>query len=316
MRRYVFVAVGLFAIYLPSARAAEQVKIGAFVTRLSDINAATDSFSTVVDVWTISRAPSPKDVNQLHPIQTLRLGDTRSPPPKFDEEFNGGIAWGSIEFDATLNQKLDVRHFPFDRHTLRIRIVETDWSAKNLVYVADSAETRIDPRLTVPGWRITGCRIETHIVPYATRFGNPASAGNKSIWPEAWVLIDVRRNGLGVFFKMVIVAYISFALMILSFLMDATHFSSRVSMLVGSLFATVVNMRGSEAVLGRTDDFTLVDQIHLLVTFFILISAIIGFATLSSTDTRAKTIGRWTAIVSVVLFLIANAILIGTALRA
>jgi hypothetical protein len=316
MYRYFAVAAGIVVLCSSAVNAAEQVKIGAFVTRLSDIDAATDSFSTVVDIWTVSRAPTPKDINQIHPILSLRLGDTRSPPPKPDEEVQGGIVWGTNEFDATLNQKLDVRHFPFDRHTLRIRIVETDWSAKNLVYVADSAETRINPGLTVPGWEVTGCRIETHVVPLATRFGNPASADMTSTWPQAWILIDVRRNGVGVFAKIVLVAYISFALVMLSFLMDATHFNTRVSILVGSLFATVVNMRGSEAVLGRTDNFTLVDQIHLWVAFFILVSAITGFSTLHVKASRARTIGRWAALVSLVLFLIANAVLIGSALRA
>jgi hypothetical protein len=312
MHRYAVFAVGFLALCTSAAHAADQVKIGAYVTRLSELNPATDSFSTVVQIWTLSPAGSP-----MHPIQTLRLGEARSSTSTTPSEIaDKGVLWGYREFAATMSQKLDMRHFPFDRHTLRIRIVEISWSAKYLVYLGDSAETRIDPRVAIPGWKITGCRIETHLVPYPTRFGNPGAASPTSTWAEAWILIDVRRNGMGVFAKIVLVAYISFALMMLSFLMDASLFSSRVSILVGSLFATVVNMRGAEGVLGRTDDFTLVDQIHLLVAFFILVSATTGLITRRMEPARARTIDRWTAGTSLALFLMANAVLIGTSFLA
>jgi hypothetical protein len=316
MRHYAVFAAGLVICCSFPAQAVERVKIGAYVMRLGDLNSATNSFATVVEVWTVSHVASTRDPVELHPIQTLRLGDTLvTPSPKINEQMKDGLVWGSLEFDATVKQKLDVRHFPFDRQTLRIRIVETEWSAKYLIYDADAAETRIDPRVDIPGWEITGCRIETLLVPYPTRFGNPAAASSSSTWSEAWVLIDVRRNGIGVFAKLVLVAYISFALMMLSFMMDRSVFSSRVSILVGCLFATVVNMGAAEAVLGRTDNFTLVDQIHLLVAFFILVSAITGLVTRRMEVARARTIDHWTAFTTLTLFLVANAVLIGTALR-
>jgi hypothetical protein len=312
MRRSVLFAAGIVVLCASAARAAETVKIGAYVGRLYDLNPATDSFSTVIQLWTLSPAASP-----MHPIQTVRLGETRSSTSTTPSELvNNGVLWGYREFSATINQKFDMQHFPFDHHTLRIRLVEISWSTKYLTYVADSRETRIDPRVSIPGWNVTRCRIETHLVTYPTHYGNPAATTPTTTWSEAWVLIDVRRDGLGVFIKIVLVAYISFALMMLSFLMDASLFSSRVSLLVGSLFATVVSMRGAEGVLGRTDDFTMVDQIHLLVAFFILVSATTGLITRRMEASRAQMIDRWTALTSLLLFLVANVLLIGSALRA
>jgi hypothetical protein len=157
-------------------------------------------------------------------------------------------------------------------------------------------------------------RLETRTVSYPTHFGDPNPQRTPSSrWSEASLLIDVRRNGLGIFLKIIMVAYIAFALVMLSFLMDAPVFSSRISMLVGCLFATVVNMRASESVIGRTDSFTLVDQIHLLVAFFIFVSAVVALATRRAEGRTARRIDWWCAITSIVVFVFANVLLIARA---
>ena len=70
MRRFILAMVVLLA---GAAYGAEPVKIGAYVMRLNDLNPSTSSFAIDVWIWTLSRTASP-----LHPIQTLRLQDTRS----------------------------------------------------------------------------------------------------------------------------------------------------------------------------------------------------------------------------------------------
>jgi len=306
LRRCIFATLILLA---GAVHAAEQVKIGAYVMRLNDLNPSTASFSTDLWVWTLSSAASP-----LHPIQTLRLQDTKSVTADVPGEADqNGVRWGYREFAAVVNKDWDTRQFPFDHHTLVIRIAETMENLAVLQYVPDSAGLHIDPRVNVPGWRITNVRLDARTLAYPTRFGDPDPRKSSPHWSEAWLLIDVRRNGLGIFFKIIMVAYIAFALVLLSFLMDAPVFSSRISMLVGCLFATVVNMRASESVIGRTDSFTLIDQIHLLVALFIFVSAVVALATRRTEAERAKRIDRWAAIASVVVFVAANALLIGRA---
>lgn len=310
MRTLIAAALVLLVASSWPADAAENVKIGAYVMRLNDLNPTTQSFAVDLWIWTHSSAAS-----ELHPIQTLRLQNVRSvSADPVGETTQDGIRWGYREFAATVNQEWDVRHFPFDHHTLKVRIEETQWDTDTLQYVPDRAESGIDPRVKVQGWRIERVRVETHPIRYATRFGDPSPGARNSTWSEAWVLIDIRRDGLGIFAKTVLVAYIAFVLMMLSFLMDASLFSSRIGLLIGCLFASVVNMRGSESVLGRTDDFTLVDKIHLLVAIFIFVSATTGLITRRLEASRARTVDRWTAVISFVLFVAANAMLIATSM--
>jgi len=306
MRRLFVVA--LLLVSASALAAPEKVTIGAYVMRLNDLNPSSDSFATDVWVWTVSDAAA-----SLHPIQTLRVQDAKSvTADAAGEADQNGMRWGYREFAAIINKHWDTRHFPFDRHTLKIHVAETMSDADAMVYVADPANSKIDPRIEVPGWHIVSSRMETAAVEYPTRFGDPRPGAPSTRWPEAWLVIDIRRNGFGIFIKIIMVAYIAFALMMLSFLMDASLFSSRISLLIGSLFATVVNMRASESVIGRTDSFTLVDQIHLLVAFFIFVSAATALITRRMNERRAKTIERWTALVAMIVFLGANVVLIAT----
>jgi hypothetical protein len=80
------------------------------------------------------------------------------------------------------------------------------------------------------------------------------------------------------FFKLVTGVYVASAIVLLSFLMNPHHppiFSGRMGVLVGALFATVLSMRASEAVLGTTESVSLVDKIHIVAMVYILIAALI-----------------------------------------
>jgi hypothetical protein len=52
-------------------------------------------------------------------------------------------------------------------------------------------------------------------------------------------------------------------------------FSGRMGVLVGALFATVLSLRASEAVLGTTESVSLVDKIHIIAMVYIFIAALI-----------------------------------------
>src|SRR4051794_40607071 len=80
------------------APAAESVRIGIYVMRLSDLNPATQSFSAEFWVWTLSSASAPSD-----PIQTLRVQNAKAiAASEWKEDIVGGYRWGYREFNATI----------------------------------------------------------------------------------------------------------------------------------------------------------------------------------------------------------------------
>ena len=80
------------------------------------------------------------------------------------------------------------------------------------------------------------------------------------------VTVELQRDSVVGFVKLVAGVYAAIGIAMLSFVMapeQATVFSGRMAVLVGALFATVVNMQVSNTVLGYPEEVSLVDKIHI-----------------------------------------------------
>lgn len=212
-----------------------------------------------------------------------------------------------------------MERFPFDRHTLDIAVGETQHDARFLVYSSDAKDSGIAPEIQLTDWYISKRELVTRPYPYKSRFGDPSLAQPHSDWAEAHLITRITRRHRGTsFFKLTFTAYVAFALLLLSFLMESAIFSSRISLLIGSLFATVVNMRTSGAALGANADYTLVDKVHLLVIAFIVAGTAITVGTYYL-ERKQPRIGRASDVAAAVLFamvfVILNVFIVASAVR-
>ena len=146
-----------------------------------------------------------------------------------------------------------------------------------LMYSADTANSGYNEDIHLEGWHITDFAIEERTVDYATTFGDPDILDGSS-YARLVASVQLQRETMTGFFKLVTGVYVASAIVLLSFLMNPQHppiFSGRMGVLVGALFATVLSMRASEAVLGTTESVSLVDKIHIVAMVYILIAALI-----------------------------------------
>src|SRR3954452_10433069 len=138
-------------------------------------------------------------------------------------------------------------------------------------------ESGIDLDAMGSRWSIGSFRFDTELRRSPTTYGDPTLTKPKSYAAQGVVKVYAERRQTIIFAKLLIGAYVALLLAMLSYRIKTdqpTLFSARIGLLVGSLFATVVNLRSTEAVLGRTDDFTLVDKIHITISVYILVAAI------------------------------------------
>ncbi|MEA2236849.1 MAG: hypothetical protein QOC81_1573 [Thermoanaerobaculia bacterium] len=292
----------------------EVVKIGIYVLRLSDLNPSTQSFSADFWVWTLSSASS-----NSCPIKTVGLENAKqfwASEPK--EEIVGDRRWGYREFNATIGYDWAMHRFPFDKHTLEIAVGETDHDTRSITYEADKTDSGTSRNIQLTDWGLKPGLLTTGGYPYDSRFGDITVPIPRTYWAEAHLTIPITRKDRGLsFFKLVFTAYVAFAIMLLSFLMGKGEFSSRISLLLGALFATVVSMRTSAAALGDTPRFTLVEHIHLLVVGYILFSALVALLTYYAEEQRAtsRRINITVALTTTATFIVWNLYLLAKALR-
>jgi hypothetical protein len=295
---------------LPAASQPQPVRLGAYVARLGDFDPASGTFTA--DVWLWTHAPESANldvIRTLGPWRTkeLTFGMTNS-------TVKNGTVWGMKQFRAKIEHDWDMRRFPFDHHTLVIPLGETDYDARRVVFVPDHAGSSLDPHLNLSDWKITGFRVETSVTTLNSTFGDPSANARKSDWPEARILITVARKGLGAFVKVTFVAYVAFVMLMMSLLLPIDAFSDRLNMLLGSLFAVAVNLRGAESLLGASDNFNFVDLLHMIITLAILLATAMLLASRRFEPDRARRVSSWTAAFIAMVFVATNGIIVYAAL--
>src|SRR5919112_5669111 len=170
-----------------------------------------------------------------------------------------------VEARATVLHDWDLTDFPFDWQTLTLDlgIAGSDVEACGV----DRAGSGYDKDIAPEGWRIAGFDVERHTREIATDFGDP-SRSSRNAQEHVLVTVELRRESVVGFVKLVAGVYAAIAIALLSFLMapdQAPVFSGRMTLLVGALFATVVNMQVGNSVLGSPEAVSLFDKIHIVV---------------------------------------------------
>ena len=282
--------------------------IGVYVTSLRDLDSAGDSFG--VDFWVWSVHPPGHN-----PLKSLEFVNAKHIETRLERTTRrGDREWSRFKARATVLHDWDLTDFPFDRQTLTLDlgIVGSDVPACGV----DRAGSGYDKRIAPQGWQIGAFDVERHTRLTATDFGDPARSGT-SAQEHVLVTVELQRESVVGFVKLVAGVYAAIAIALLSFLMAPQH--GRMTVLVGALFATVINLQVGNSVLGSPEAVSLVDEIHIVALAYVLIAAVMGVISWrdyeSGRESRARRRDLLSLCVFGATFLVINAILIVLAAR-
>src|SRR5215210_4025372 len=210
--------------------------IGIFITSLHDLDVAGGSFG--VDYWVWSIHPP-----ELNPLETLEFYNAKEAHADLDQTAErGDQEWSQRKISAVGRHDWDLSNFPFDRQVLDIVLEEGTADTTALMYSADTANSGYNEDIHLEGWHITDFALEERTVDYATTFGDPDIFDGSS-YARLVASVQLERESMTGFFKLVTGVYVASAIVLLSFLMNPHHaniFGARMGVLVGALFATVL----------------------------------------------------------------------------
>lgn len=290
--------------------------VGVYVINLNHLSPADHSFGADYWIWSDCGA-------NYTPLTGVKMINGRK-PDRGDEivgplERVPGRWWAYRKVSASFDHEWDMAAFPFDHHTLEMVFEYTDDEVQAFRLLPDLPGTRIDPEAHLDGWSIGPALARGWTYTYPTVFGDPKLAGRStSDYSRLTVSMAVERTGLGTFAKLIAGVVSAVLVAQLSFRLDSRQtslMSSRMSMVVGALFAVVVNMRAVESVLGRSEDFTLIDRVHLVALAQVVICG--SLAILSrrmveeGREELAAKVDRWGFVLGFVWFFGAVGLLIG-----
>ena len=251
---------------------------------------ARDSFAA--DFWFWSTCPS-SDLRPLDVMDFVNSVQVQSRLPSTTEV--SGKYWSYVKISGVFRHQWREENYPFDRHVLRVVTENTNAPASEFTFTADHAGSKPSRDIALDGWRITDYQVRPETYVYDTTFGDPAFTGKTlSDYSRLVVSITIERTKRLSFFTLVAGVYVAVALSALTFLLGAYNGRRRTNMLAGTLFAVLVNLRVTESVIGRTEQITLLDQIHILAMLYIFGIALAGIYAQNLHDGGAeKEAGRW-----------------------
>lgn len=279
--------IGTWLLTVSTALAApisspQTCQIGIYVTSLRNFKFADKSFRADFRVWSVCPSKDLKPLESMEIIDALEseiISDNTTNKKNQSDSFTTKeqVYWSERDLSAVLYQNWDVQNYPFDRHTLKIVLEEGIQDATGFVYTPDFKNSGYLHSMRVGGWKIIDFALQEDKIIYQTTFGDPELVNKQGVYSRLTVSIPIQRVKYVSFFKLTIGVYVAFAVAMLSFFYETGQpslVSARTSLLVGCLFSALVNMRGSESVLGRTESLTLVDQIHIVAIVYIFAASL------------------------------------------
>ncbi|MBL1209664.1 hypothetical protein [Geminocystis sp. GBBB08] len=273
---WVFSPQTTLSVLAESEHKPKTCEIGIYLLSLPEFNFAEKTFTA--DFWAWSVCPFP-DLKPLQDMEVINVVDVET---DFDnvietkdlygsfKSFNK-VYWAQRRFRTVIKYEWNIKKYPFDRHTLIIALEETIKSTDDFVYTVDRRNSNYDKNILLEGWKIKDLELYANKFQYETTFGDPQLSSGSSEYTRFEIHIELERTDLLGFFKLIAGVYASFVAILLGFFVEL---GERTQLLVGSLFAIVVNMISLQGVLGNTPYLTFVDIIHITTLFYVCVGGV------------------------------------------
>ncbi len=258
------ITLALFALYAAPATAQLQaatiepqglleVKTSAYVLNIGKFEIATGSYT--VDFYLgmkCDRPCSPGGFEFINGRATSidKLIDT--PTEKF------------YRIQAALSQNIDLRQYPFDRHSLLIAIEDKARTTEDQVYVLDEESSGIDPGVVIVGWQLDGWRArvaEHYYQPYDETFS------------QFVFEIDISRVGLTSAIKSFLPVFFMVFVALLTLLLRADKVTTRLTLNISTLLAAVLFHLNLTSSIPPTGYLTFADR-FMITTYVILLTVL------------------------------------------
>jgi hypothetical protein len=291
-----------------------QVAVGIYLNQVREVSLRDSQF--VVDFWIWFRWKKDTKVEGevLDPLKAYEVsgGDIESRANEFREEL-AGTEWtyATERVVARVMQVFDVSQFPQDRHRLVIAIEDGDHEEALVTLTADSANSRIDPKLHVPGFRVRNFDSTVVQHAYKTNYGDVTlPSDSESIYSRCEFALDIKRPGFGYTLKLMWGMWLSALVALLALFIKPVNVDPRFGLPVGAIFAAMANQYILSSILPDSATVTSADIAGMATIIVILIGVAESVTSLwlyeDEQVARSKRLDRYTIFIVLALYVAVN----------
>lgn len=246
-----------------------EVKVGLYITELSDLDLRANKFTIAFWIWWLHNLPDYKPAETVEITNAAGAAEITS---SYEYPEPTGVYQGA-KYRATVLKQWEIDNYPFDKQQLLVDIEENFLSPADLVFAVDDAGTKLDPRITLQQWHITGFKVVPAAVVYPTVYGDPNIAGATSSFPAILATIQLeRKNPWWTLAKSLIGALTGFLLAMTAFLIRPDQLGDRLFLTTAAVFSVIGNQIVLDTFLPPVSGLPLVFKIQA-ITFLAIIAS-------------------------------------------
>jgi len=259
--------------------------MGVYLQDMRDYKFAERSLFASIRLWSICSAAQDSPLQHLNVLSSndTSIGEINTQKVKNESGYfpnDRFVYWSERTVDGTFFHHWIAKDFPFDRHIITFEFESVNSDTSNFVITPDYSHSGFNPSINDGDWIASDFTLNEVEHSYSTNFGKPTNKlDGKGVYSRMKVEITLHRARITSFLKLCAGVYAAVTIAGLAFLMDVREpdiVSGRTGLLVGCLFAAIVNMQQAEATLGLSEDVTLTDMIHIISIGYILAGSLLA----------------------------------------
>ncbi len=264
----------------------DTVMVGVYITSIYSLGFAENDFGIDFWVWFVHKN------KETDPKETMEIFNSESQIFEYGtNEEKGDYMWSVQKCRAMIKKNWEISRFPLDDQTLDVILEETDRDTSEIVYIADTANSKIDPSVDLSGWKVESFELLPSVKTYATTYGDPTLTGESS-YARLQFTTKITRESGRIFLKLFLGLYVAFLIALMVFFLDGSEIGARTSLAVGALFAAVGNKYIVDSSMPDHTSFTVVDKIHNLTFALIFMSIVFNVVSNASFRKGKPQLGR------------------------
>lgn len=219
---------------------AQVVELGLYPLSINELDMARNSYFVDFYLWI-------KWKGDIDPLKTLRFVNmvdewsTIKESPIVDHlTLDDGTKYQIMRVEGRFVQPFDFRRFPFDEQRLEIVIENEEHSAKQLSFVIDRENSKVDRYLRIPGWELQSVHSTTSVRPYDSNFG---INNLDTDYSSARFSVIIARPASVFYWKLMTPLSIVLLASLLSLLLPARQLDARIALVASGLLAAVFLQR-------------------------------------------------------------------------
>jgi len=272
LRAVLMMMAALLALLAGSPTAAQmapQVATGVYVSKIESLNFRENKYAIDFYVWFRWKAEGP--LVDYKPLDSFELinGKIENKSSVVEKKI-GDVSYATVRVSATMSETWDLARFPFDAHTMTVKIEDSSLTAKDLVFVADKSNSGLGDEIDMAGWNASNFVTDVQTKVYRTNYGDISLPTNASSEYSRFTFsVDIDRRSQGSAIKLLSTVLLATAVAFVAFLVKPSDLDARFGMGIGSLFAVTASAFISASLVPDSGEMTLADRMHMIALAFI-----------------------------------------------